>query len=36
MNILLIIGRIAFAAIFIFSGASKLMDVGGKIGRAHV
>jgi uncharacterized membrane protein YphA (DoxX/SURF4 family) len=29
MNILLIIGRLAFAAIFIFSGASKLMDVGG-------
>jgi putative oxidoreductase len=29
MNILLIIGRLAFAAIFIFSGASKLMDIGG-------
>jgi len=29
MNILLIIGRLAFAAIFIFSGANKLMDIGG-------
>lgn len=28
MNILLIVGRIAFAAIFVFSGAVKLMDVG--------
>jgi putative oxidoreductase len=29
MNILLIIGRLAFAGIFLFSGANKLMDVGG-------
>ena len=28
MNILLIIGRLAFVAIFVLSGAQKLMDIG--------